>query len=60
MTEPFIPTLKWHIKVLVILLVLCVAALFIGAYVQRSLPLPYQKRNPAPETMPWKFTEEHK
>ena len=53
MAEPFIPTLKWHIKVLAVLLVLCTAAFFIVSYAATKLPAPYQPKKPAPETTPW-------
>ncbi|HJD19009.1 MAG TPA: hypothetical protein IAB21_00950 [Candidatus Avelusimicrobium excrementipullorum] len=53
MAEPFIPTLKWHIKVLAVLLVLCTAAFFIVSYAMTKLPAPYRPHKPAPETTPW-------
>lgn len=53
MAAPFIPTLKWHIKVLAALLILCTAAFFIASYAMNKLPPQYQKKTPAPETTPW-------
>ena len=53
MAEPFIPTIKWHIKVLAVLLALCAAAFFVVSYATTKLPPQYQKKTPAPETTPW-------
>ena len=53
MAEPFIPTLKWHIKVLAVLLVLCTAAFFIVSYAMAKLPAPDRPQQPAAETTPW-------
>ena len=53
MAQPFIPTFKWHIKVLSILLILCTAAFFVLSYAAKKLPPQYQPKTPAPETTPW-------
>ena len=47
------PTLLWHAKLFGALLAVCTAAYFALAYVTDRLPAPYQKRQPAPETVPW-------
>lgn len=53
MAESFAPTLKWHVKVLAVLLILCAAAYFALSYATTKLPAPYQAKEPAPETTPW-------
>ncbi len=53
MANPFTPTLKWHLKVLAVILVLCTAAFFILSCAAAKLPAQYQPPKPAPETTPW-------
>ena len=53
MPQPFVPTIKWHLKILAVLLVLCTAAFFVFSYALSRLPAPYQPKTPAPETTPW-------
>ena len=50
----FIPTWKWHLKVLGVLLLLCAAAFWItGFAAKRFLPLSYQTRTATPQITPW-------
>ncbi|MBO7238479.1 MAG: hypothetical protein J6U96_04265 [Elusimicrobiaceae bacterium] len=53
MTAPFVPNLKWHAKVFLVILLFCVAAFFCLSCLVSHLPQPYQKRVPAAETTPW-------
>lgn len=53
MSQPFTPTLKWHLKVLAGLSALCILAFFVLSYAGKQLPAPYQKKTPAAETTPW-------
>ncbi len=53
MTRPFIPTLKWHLKVLVALLILCTAAFFAISFALQKLPAQYQPTTPVSDTTPW-------
>lgn len=57
MANPFVPTLKWHVKVLAVLLACCAAAFFVLSYAVTRLPAPYQPKSPAPETAPWLHKE---
>ena len=50
---PWMPSIKWHAKILGLLLAGCIMAFFILKYVTGVLPTPYQPKRPAPETMPW-------
>lgn len=60
MSQPFIPTLKWHVKVLAVLLVACTIAFVAMVFISRHLPPPYQHKKPAPETTPWLYPEVNK
>ena len=53
MSQPFIATIKWHLKVLATLLVICVIAYMAMAYITRHFPHPYQHKQPAREITPW-------
>ena len=53
MPNSFIPTLKWHIKVLAVLLVLTAGAFFVFSWVANKLPPQYQPKAPAAQTTPW-------
>ena len=53
MSQLFVPTWKWHIKVLLVILLLCGLAFWGIACIVSYLPQPYQKRVPAQEVTPW-------
>ena len=53
MTIPFVPTWKWHAKVLLVILLLCATAFFCLSCLVSHLPQPYQKRVPPAQTTPW-------
>ena len=53
MQQPFIPSWKWHVKTLAVLLLLCTVAFFVISYARQYLPFSYQRRIPPQEVTPW-------
>lgn len=53
MTAPFIPTVRWYVKVLLVILLLCTAGFFVLSLVAEKLPAAYQPPSPAAEVTPW-------
>lgn len=53
LNRPFQPTLKWHLTVLAVILVLLGAGFFIMRAVTQKLPPPYEPKRPAAQTTPW-------
>ncbi len=60
MSQPFTPTLKWHVKVLACLLVACIIAWIGVVVITKRLPPPYQHKTPAAELTPWLHPEVNK
>lgn len=60
MTQPFIPTFKWHMKVWGIILLLCTVAFCTFSFISRRLPHPYKHRTPVAEVTPWTHAEVNK
>lgn len=60
MGQPFVPTLKWHLKVLAIVLLLCAVMFCIFSWVSHRLPPPYQRKTPSLEVTPWVHAEVNK
>ncbi len=57
-TRPFIPTWKWHIKMLAVFSFLCTAAFFIFSWAQHQLPQSYRTQTAIAQTTPWLHTED--
>lgn len=60
MSQPFTPTIKWHLKVLAVLLLVCIAAWAVVVYITPRLPEPYRHKKPAAEVTPWLTNEVRK
>ena len=54
MANTFTPTVRWYLKVLAVLLIVCGAAFGLLSLVFKHLPAPYKTQSPPAEVMPWK------
>lgn len=57
-SQPFIPTWKWHLKVLIVLGFLCTTAFFVLSWAQHKLPLSYRTQTANAQTTPWLNAED--